>query len=60
MTVDGKWGVWASWSTCSVTCGGGTHSRSRACINPQYGGKTCNGESMEAQACNAHTCPGKV
>ena len=32
--VNGDWGVWGAWSTCSMTCGSGTRARSRSCDNP--------------------------
>ncbi|KAK3083453.1 hypothetical protein FSP39_022988 [Pinctada imbricata] len=57
--IDGKWGSWSSWGTCSLTCGGGSQSRSRTCSNPapQYGGAQCGGRSSSSQACNTHNCP---
>ena len=53
--VDGAWGMWSS---CSVTCGGGT--RSRECNNPAPtgGGNDCSGSSSEA--CSSDSCPGKL
>ncbi len=27
------WGSWSGWSSCSASCGGGTMSRSRTCLN---------------------------
>ncbi|XP_031561120.1 A disintegrin and metalloproteinase with thrombospondin motifs adt-1-like isoform X2 [Actinia tenebrosa] len=57
--VDGKWSDWKPWSSCPVTCGGGSHSRSRSCTNPApaNGGKDCVGESSESQACGTNLCP---
>ena len=61
-SVDGKWSVFAYWSECSATCGGGTQTRTRTCTNPapDYGGLDCQGESTETQDCNTHLCPGKI
>eukprot|EP00993_Chasmostoma_nieuportense_P005588 NODE_620_length_2008_cov_220.447103_g576_i0.p1 GENE.NODE_620_length_2008_cov_220.447103_g576_i0~~NODE_620_length_2008_cov_220.447103_g576_i0.p1 ORF type:complete len:643 (-),score=45.94 NODE_620_length_2008_cov_220.447103_g576_i0:79-1953(-) len=56
--VNGGWGEWSSvWSGCSVTCGDGTRSRTRACNNPEpaNGGASCVGSSVETEACNAGT-----
>ncbi|XP_058973764.2 transmembrane protease serine 6 isoform X1 [Pocillopora verrucosa] len=57
--VDGKWGVWGKWTTCSKTCGGGYMSRSRTCNNPapQNGGRPCQGPSSERTSCNDQKCP---
>lgn len=57
--IDGKYGDWSSWSKCSLSCGGGSKSRSRRCNNPspQYGGKQCSGNGEEYSSCNSHPCP---
>ncbi|XP_078378151.1 SCO-spondin-like isoform X3 [Oculina patagonica] len=57
--VDGNWTAWGDWGQCSVTCAGGTQSRSRTCTNPppQYGGQECDGESKDIRPCNEHPCP---
>ena len=59
MFADGTWGAWASWSACSLTCGGGMQVRTRNCNNPSpyNGGATCEGSQSENQACNSHACP---
>jgi len=56
--INGGWSSWSSWDSCSVSCGGGTQSRTRTCDNPapQYGGSTCSGSSSESQACNTQSC----
>ena len=45
-----------------MSCGGGTHSRTRSCDNPKpaHGGKDCSklGPASESKACNSHPCPG--
>ncbi|MGH0137847.1 UNVERIFIED_CONTAM: hypothetical protein FKN15_020680 [Acipenser sinensis] len=57
--IDGGWGPWSPWATCSNTCGGGLQGRSRICNSPmpQYGGKKCLGESKENELCNKKDCP---
>uniref|UniRef100_H2YC18 Peptidase M12B domain-containing protein n=1 Tax=Ciona savignyi TaxID=51511 RepID=H2YC18_CIOSA len=57
--IDGEWGDYASWSTCTRTCGGGVQYRERACDNPipQYGGRHCHGEQKIYQLCNTEACP---
>jgi hypothetical protein len=61
--LDGSWGAWSFFSTCSVTCGGGTQSHTRLCNNPSpsFGGAACSGSSSENASCNAQPCPtGKI
>ncbi|KAJ8359776.1 hypothetical protein SKAU_G00163010 [Synaphobranchus kaupii] len=57
--VDGGWGPWSPWATCSVTCGGGIRGRTRVCNSPrpQYGGKRCIGEAKSTDVCNKQNCP---
>ncbi|XP_019632279.1 PREDICTED: coadhesin-like, partial [Branchiostoma belcheri] len=57
--VNGGWSSWGGWSSCSVTCGSGSQSRSRTCTNPApaYGGANCVGQSRETRQCNAGFCP---
>ena len=61
--VNGNYSEWSQWSQCTVTCGGGSTSRSRKCDNPEpgNGGATCVqqdlGASAEAKACNTKGCP---
>lgn len=63
VSVDGNWSLWGPWGECSVTCGGGTQTRSRSCTNPPmaHGGKPCTGPSEMARDCNIYImCPGKL
>ncbi|OWF52578.1 Hemicentin-1 [Mizuhopecten yessoensis] len=57
--VDGSWGLWASWSGCSQSCGGGTRTRQRVCDSPapQYGGMHCWGRDRQVDYCNPEKCP---
>ncbi|XP_048843123.1 thrombospondin-2 [Brienomyrus brachyistius] len=57
--IDGGWGPWSPWATCSATCGGGLKSRSRECNSPpaQHGGRGCMGEPSDNEVCNRQECP---
>lgn len=53
-----QWGSWAEWEECSVTCGGGTHNRTRlVATKAAHGGSGCSGDSESSQACNTEACP---
>lgn len=59
--VNGHWGQWSEWKDCSVTCGGGSQTRSRQCNNPapSNGGQVCFGISTDKRyGCNSQDCPG--
>ncbi|KAL3861903.1 hypothetical protein ACJMK2_007916 [Sinanodonta woodiana] len=56
-TIDGGWGDFGPWGSCSATCGGGIQKRYRYCNNPiPHGGAYCVGSSEEQQSCNTHIC----
>ncbi|XP_052781602.1 SCO-spondin-like isoform X2 [Mya arenaria] len=57
--VDGKWSDWSTYSRCSVSCGNGTHTRSRTCdFDPRYdSGDNCTGPASESGICQAPKCP---
>ncbi|XP_019412229.1 PREDICTED: hemicentin-1 isoform X1 [Crocodylus porosus] len=57
--VDGKWALWASWTACTVSCGGGTRQRTRDCSDPapQFGGHKCEGSDVQIDFCNSDPCP---
>nr|XP_005290755.1 hemicentin-1 isoform X1 [Chrysemys picta bellii] len=57
--VDGKWAAWASWSACTVSCGGGTRQRTKDCSDPapQFGGHKCEGNDVQIDFCNSDPCP---
>uniref|UniRef100_A0A8C7WLU6 SCO-spondin n=1 Tax=Oryzias sinensis TaxID=183150 RepID=A0A8C7WLU6_9TELE len=54
----GRWTPWSVWADCSVTCGGGTHVRTRACINPppRNNGSDCSGPDRETRDCQTPPC----
>uniref|UniRef100_UPI00193A61B8 uncharacterized protein LOC120335429 n=1 Tax=Styela clava TaxID=7725 RepID=UPI00193A61B8 len=52
------WATWTLWSRCSVSCGVGTYTRERICLNEDVDqGRTCPGDSQETDACTAGDCP---
>ncbi|XP_074033446.1 A disintegrin and metalloproteinase with thrombospondin motifs 12 [Leptinotarsa decemlineata] len=57
--INGGWGSYGSWSSCSRTCGGGVSISQRECDNPvpQYGGRYCLGERKKYKICNKDPCP---
>uniref|UniRef100_A0A671WS55 Thrombospondin-1 n=1 Tax=Sparus aurata TaxID=8175 RepID=A0A671WS55_SPAAU len=57
--IDGGWGPWSPWDTCTVTCNGGVQYRKRLCTDPvpKYGGKDCQGDGTMSQVCNSQACP---
>ncbi|XP_067025576.1 coadhesin-like isoform X2 [Acropora muricata] len=57
--VHGGWSAWAPFSSCTVTCGGGTMSRTRVCNSPRpsCNGNPCPGCNQDTQPCNQQPCP---
>lgn len=57
--VDGRWGKWGAFGSCSRSCGGGVQLASRQCDNPvpQNGGRYCYGLRIKYCSCNLNTCP---
>ncbi|XP_039628815.1 A disintegrin and metalloproteinase with thrombospondin motifs 9 isoform X1 [Polypterus senegalus] len=56
--IDGAWGVWSPFGTCSRTCGGGIKIAVRECNRPmpKNGGKYCVGRRMKFRSCNTEPC----
>ncbi|XP_028411350.1 LOW QUALITY PROTEIN: SCO-spondin-like [Dendronephthya gigantea] len=57
-SVDGGWGRWAEWSSCSQSCGKGVRRRTRKCNSPrpELGGSYCVGEWKRHSICNPQPC----
>ncbi|KAG9281765.1 A disintegrin and metalloproteinase with thrombospondin motifs 15 [Astyanax mexicanus] len=57
--VDGRWGKWGQFGSCSRTCGGGVQLAKRECNNPvpENGGKYCQGMRVKHRSCNLIPCP---
>ncbi|MBN3302554.1 ATS15 metalloproteinase, partial [Amia calva] len=57
--VDGRWGKWGVFGSCSRTCGGGVQLAKRECNNPvpANGGKYCQGLRVKYRSCNLESCP---
>nr|QNH72405.1 toxin candidate TRINITY_DN4862_c0_g2_i1 [Ceriantheomorphe brasiliensis] len=56
--VDGHWGQWALWSSCSTSCGNGVKTRTRQCNNPapSNGGADCTGSNTDTKVCDRPSC----
>jgi hypothetical protein len=59
--VNGHWGTWKEWNSCSATCGSGSRSRYQECSNPEpaHDGLYCQGNDTEIESCSIELCPGK-
>ncbi|XP_041648005.1 hemicentin-1 [Cheilinus undulatus] len=57
--INGNWGPWSSWGSCSKTCNGGQMRRYRTCDNPRpaNGGRACTGADSQIQRCGTDNCP---
>lgn len=56
--VDGRWGRWGPFGSCSRTCGGGVQLSKRECSNPvpSNGGKYCQGVRVKYRSCSPNQC----
>ncbi|KAK3562031.1 hypothetical protein QTP86_024784, partial [Hemibagrus guttatus] len=56
--LNGGWGPWSEWSSCSRTCGAGVQNSHRDCVNPtpKNGGRYCLGERRRYKICNREPC----
>jgi len=59
--IDCVWADWAEYSDCTKSCGKtdpGTQVRARSFkVDPQNGGKDCEGKMFETKQCNVKECP---
>ena len=60
ITVDGIFNSWSNWTSCTLTCGGGTQDRYRDCKGPFHDGMNCTGDWDQRQDCNTQNCPGML
>ena len=58
--MDGDWGQWGAWASCTKSCAGGEMIRIRKCDSPapDHDGKMCPGTEQDTIACNEKLCPG--
>jgi len=56
--VNGGWGHFSPWPSCSKSCDGGVSVQTRKCDSPRpaFGGKACVGSAKNTKPCNAHVC----
>ena len=54
--VDCQWNVWEPYTTCSVTCGEGSQTKTRTKSIEESGGGTCSGENEMTVSCYEGEC----
>uniref|UniRef100_A0A7M4DZW2 Uncharacterized protein n=1 Tax=Crocodylus porosus TaxID=8502 RepID=A0A7M4DZW2_CROPO len=60
--LDGGFGAWSPWTSCSRTCGGlGNMTRARSCTRPApaHGGRDCAGPRTDTKYCQTPDCAGE-
>ena len=56
ITTEPYWTSYGQFSKCSVSCGGGTSTRTRRCMNGEAGEGNCVGEADESVVCQTREC----
>ncbi|XP_076082631.1 uncharacterized protein LOC143053734 [Mytilus galloprovincialis] len=60
-TAEATWDDWSSWSKCSRSCGSGSQTRQRQCLNQinDTDGfvSDCDGVGTNLRSCNTEPCP---
>ena len=56
--VNCQWSDW-NYDSCSKTCGGGVHTKTRSKTIEEVNGGTCNGAASMVESCNNYLCPGE-
>jgi hypothetical protein len=58
--LDCSYFAWSTWSSCNVSCGQGSQTRSRSCLylNSNTQCNTCGGNSSQTQICQQSPCEG--
>lgn len=54
------WILLQSWSSCSLSCGGGTQTMHRKCVKPSTDSPPCKGTETIERKCNIQPCPSVV
>jgi len=56
--VDGGWGPYGKYSSCSLSCGGGVKFAERSCNSPRpsNSGRYCIGKKKKFRPCNLQKC----
>ena len=55
--VNCAWDSWETWTSCTVTCGGGVKVRTRTIdTHEENGGTACSGYASELESCNTGAC----
>jgi len=52
LQICAYWSPWNTWAGCSDSCGGGTRTRNRLCINGEPDDDGCQGSPLDFGTCN--------